>query len=196
MNVYDFDNTIYDGESIVDFFLFCMKKKPNLTLYFPRVIYTLVLYKLRLLSIEKFYKLASKLSSAALSNKEYLDDFVKEFWKKNHRKLKPKYVNMLTSKDVIITGSPRLLMLGIMNELAVLPENIICSEFNLDTGCFEFICLRENKVAVFKEKYPKEKINNFYTDSLNDIPMMRLAKNSYLVKKNKDPKLIEPKVYR
>lgn len=27
VNLYDFDNTIYDGESTVDFFLFCLKKK-------------------------------------------------------------------------------------------------------------------------------------------------------------------------
>lgn len=196
MNVYDFDNTIYDGESIVDFFLFCLKKKPSLILYLPRVMYTLLLYKLRLLSIKKFYKLAGKISSAVLSNKEHLNEFVNEFWKRNRRKLKPKYVNMLTDKDVIITGSPRMLMMGIINELNVLPQNIICSEFNLDTGCFEFICLRENKVAVFKEKYPNKKISNFYSDSLNDIPMMKLAKRSYLVKKNKNPKLIDVNIYR
>ena len=28
--VYDFDNTIYDGDSSVDFFLFCLRKKISL----------------------------------------------------------------------------------------------------------------------------------------------------------------------
>ena len=45
MNAYDFDNTIYDGESLFDFFIFCMYKKKSLILYFPFVLYILVLYK-------------------------------------------------------------------------------------------------------------------------------------------------------
>ena len=28
MNVYDFDDTIYAGDSTVDFFFYCLKKKP------------------------------------------------------------------------------------------------------------------------------------------------------------------------
>lgn len=195
MNVYDFDNTIYDGESLVDFFVFCMKKKPSLIWYLPLLIYTLVLYKFRLLSIPKIYKLSSKISSVAISNKDHIDELVEQFWKKNRSKLKPKFLEMLTAEDVIITGSPRILIFGIISELKVLPSNVICSEFDLNTGCFEFICLRENKVGAFTKKYSEAHIENFYTDSLNDIPMMRLAKHSYLVKKKKDPELIDPKVY-
>ena len=30
MNVYDFDNTIYDGESVIDFFLYYCKKDKSL----------------------------------------------------------------------------------------------------------------------------------------------------------------------
>ena len=198
MNVYDFDNTIYDGESLYDFFIFSMKKKPKLIRYFPLILYTLIFYKLRMISIEKFYKLANKMSSVFqdFSDENVVDQFVEEFWQKNRHKLKPKYLEMLTDKDVIITGSPRMLISGIMNELAVLPSNIVCSELNLSTGCFDFICLRENKVSVFKEKFPNAVIDKFYTDSLNDIPMMKLAKCSYLVKGYKEPKLIDPKINR
>ena len=30
MNVYDFDGTIYDGDSSIDFYLFCIKRKPSI----------------------------------------------------------------------------------------------------------------------------------------------------------------------
>ena len=33
INVYDFDNTIYDGESLLDFYLLCIKHHPNLGKY-------------------------------------------------------------------------------------------------------------------------------------------------------------------
>lgn len=33
MNVYDFDGTIYDGDSTVDFYLYCIRKHPWLIVY-------------------------------------------------------------------------------------------------------------------------------------------------------------------
>ena len=33
MNVYDFDNTIYDGESVFDFYHYSVRKQPKLIRY-------------------------------------------------------------------------------------------------------------------------------------------------------------------
>jgi len=44
MNVYDFDNTIYDGESFIDLFIFLFKKDPSLVKYIPDVINGLYKY--------------------------------------------------------------------------------------------------------------------------------------------------------
>ena len=38
MNVYDFDNTIYKGESMFHLFLFYIKKYPRLLKHFPEVV--------------------------------------------------------------------------------------------------------------------------------------------------------------
>jgi len=184
MNAYDFDNTIYDGESLYDFFLFCMVKKKKLVLYLPLVIYILILYKLTLLTDKKLYKFSNLLSSAIINSKEDTAKYVDWFWSKNSYKLKPYFLDKLKEDDVIITASPRFLMDGIANRLNT--KNIICSEYNLNTGKFEFICFRHNKVKIFKELYPNAIIDEFYTDSLNDIPMLKLAKRAYLVKKIKE----------
>lgn len=188
MNVFDFDNTIYDGESLIDFFDFCINKKKYLSLYIPLVLYTAILYKLNLLSIDKLYELASKMSSEVINNKENADLFITEFWKKNEHKLKKSYLDMINSNDVIITASPRLLIDKIKDKLKT--NHIICSEFNLETGKFEFICFGVNKVTAFKQLYPSANINSFYTDSKSDQPLMELAKNTYLVKKKHPAKLI------
>ena len=50
MNVYDFDNTIYKGESAIDFFVYFMKRDPKLLLYVPKVIKALIRYKMRMCS--------------------------------------------------------------------------------------------------------------------------------------------------
>ena len=45
MNVYDFDNTIYEGESGVDLFLGYLKKEPRLLAKLPMAIKCIFQYK-------------------------------------------------------------------------------------------------------------------------------------------------------
>ena len=64
-------------------------------------------------------------------------------------------------------------------------KNFVGSEVDLEKRKLISFCYRENKVKAFKEKYPNAEIDNFYTDSLNDQPMIDLAKNAFLVKGDK-----------
>ena len=194
MNVYDFDNTIYDGESIVDFFYFCITKKKSLSKYIPLATYTVALYKMNALTSEKLYELASKISSIIVENKECANELIKEFWILNKHRLKKYYLDKITSCDVILTSAPRILIEGILEELKT--NNIICSEFNLETGKFEFLCYRENIVVAFKNQYHNAVIEEFYTDSMNDLPIIKIANKSYLVKKKEKPKLINKNLYK
>ena len=54
MNVYDFDNTIYDGESALDFFWYCLKKKPVLLKVLFPILFDLIKYKSCRMSEEEF----------------------------------------------------------------------------------------------------------------------------------------------
>jgi len=191
MNVYDFDNTIYDGESSLDFFYFYFKKEKGIIQYVPLIGYTLILYKLNLLPLEKLYELASKLSIAILQNKEKARKLVEEFWCMHEHKLKPQFLEKIKKEDIIITASPSILIDGIKEKLNT--KNIITTEINLETGAFEFICYGKNKVQKWKEKYPNTTIDEFYTDSLSDKPLMEQAKKVYLIKRGKAPKIIQDK---
>lgn len=194
MRVFDFDNTIYNGETVVDFFLFCVKKKKTLCLYIPLVVYTTILYKLNILSINKLYRLASKMSSAVINNKENAGLFVKEFWEGHECKIKQEYLDIIEPNDVVITASPRMIIEGINNKINT--KNFICSEFNLDTGKFEFICMGKNKVIKFKETYPNATIKEFYTDSLTDKPLIQISEKTYLIKGEKTKKIITNNSYK
>ena len=183
MKVFDFDNTIYDGESLVDFFCFCVRKKKSLIFKISTVLYAAILYKMNKLSIDDLYIKASKLTKVITNNKDDIDEYVNMFWQKNKKKLKQNMLDKIREEDIIITASPDILIKGIASKLKT--KNIISSILNVDTGKFEFICFRENKVTVFKEKYPNAIIDEFYTDSLADLPLMKLAKKAYLVSKDK-----------
>ena len=100
---------------------------------------------------------------------------------------------MLKEDDLIITGCPNFLINHIKDELKV--KNIICTEFDLKNRQIDFICFGDNKVKAFKKKYKNQKINKFYTDSLSDIPMMKLANEVYLVNKEKIKKIDKTKYF-
>ncbi len=36
INLYDFDNTIYEGDSSTDFFFYCLKKYPKIVKIIPK----------------------------------------------------------------------------------------------------------------------------------------------------------------
>ena len=48
MNVYDFDGTIYNGDSSIDIYFFLLKRYPKLIAYFPKQMLGIVKYKLHL----------------------------------------------------------------------------------------------------------------------------------------------------
>ena len=93
MTVYDFDNTIYDGESTFDYFLFCLRR------------------------------------------------------------------------------------LGL--------KNAVCSSADLAAGKITRLCFRENKPELFAALFPNQTVEAFYTDSLNDRPMMLYAEKCYSVRREK-----------
>lgn len=183
MRVFDFDNTIYDGESVFDFFLFCVKKQKYLLKYMPLMIKDLILYKMRLLTEEKLYEQASRLTKEIVKNREHADAYIEEFWRLNSHKLKSEFLDMIEENDIIISASPAILIEGVGGRLKT--KNIIGSEIDLDTGELKFMCFRSNKAKAFNNAYPKVKIDEFYTDSLNDMPLINAAEKAFLVKKGR-----------
>ncbi len=186
MNIYDFDNTIYNGESLYDFFLFCLKKDLLLIRFFPQTLIALISYKLNLINVDKIEKNLNKIIQKTSHTLDF-EKLVKEFWQKNINKIKPQFKNMLTEKDIIITGCPDILFNEIKDTLNV--KNSICSQFDIKNNKLNLLCIGKNKVKRYNELYPDIPINKLYTDSLVDQPLMDLAKEVYLVKKDKITKI-------
>ncbi len=183
LNVYDFDNTIYDGESIFDFFVFLLRKKPSLIRHLPIVIKVLLGYKLCKISEEELTKTAEIYIKKFFSYFTDIDSLINEFWDKHMHKIKRFYLESKRPDDVIITASWDRLIKEIADRIGI--NNYIASSIDEKNFKIGFLCYRQNKVGVFNKKYNGMEIENFYTDSKNDIPMMEIAKNAYIVKGNK-----------
>lgn len=187
MNVYDFDNTIYDGESVFDFYLFSLKKYPLLITVFPKLLKMLIKYKACKITVTELLQASEKYAMKVLSGIDF-EGLVSDFWDKNQRKIKKFYLAQQKADDVIISASWSFLIEEIGNRLGI--KNVIASEMDIKTGSVKRLCFREKKVQIFKECFPDGRIDAFYTDSMNDAPMFYLAKHVYIVKGNNIRELI------
>lgn len=176
MNVYDFDKTIYDGDSTIDFYLFCLKNHKRIIFLLPIQFWGMIMYKLKLKEKE-YFKEKFFVFLKYINN---VDHEVKEFWIKNDKKIQKWYLNQKKDSDIIISASPDFLLNVICKKLNV--KNLIASNVDKKSGKFlSKNCYGEEKAKRFKQKFGSKQINNFYSDSYSDGPMMKLAKTSYMV---------------
>ena len=178
INIYDFDKTIYDGDSSIDFYKFCLKKKKTLIIRVFPFLFHFFLHRLSLISKEK---LKSSFFSF-LTKFDDIDILVDDFWLKNTGKIKEFYLNKDHSKDVIITASPEFLIKPVADKLNV--KCLIGSVVDKKTGAFlSKNCKGIEKVNRLYDKFNKDiKVINVYSDSYSDTPIFDLGKNNYLVR--------------
>ena len=185
MNVYDFDNTIYRGESSLDLFFFYLKKHPSLVRYLPKALVGIIKYKLRMVPVD------SLLNNYAIFAEDFLrgldpatlDKDMERFWDRHMHKIKPFYLAQQQEDDLIISASPEFFLKVLFKRIGI--KNLIGTTIDKKKGKIEFVCYRENKIPAFQCRYPDTEIENFYTDSMNDKPLMDLSRNVFMVKGNK-----------
>lgn len=180
MNVYDFDGTIYHGDSTRDFVFYLIKNHPKVIKYIPAFILAAIKYRLKIISKTKMKETLYRFLNSFKNNE--IKKVVCNFWDEHRKNIYVWYYKKKNSSDVIISASPRFLLEPICRELNV---NLICSEVNIKNGDYIGLnCFGEEKVSRFYKEYPDAKINEFYSDSKSDMPLAKLAKKSYLVKRN------------
>jgi len=178
MNVYDFDHTIYDGDSSVDFYLYVLKKKPYLIILLPYQLFGLIFYFFNICTKERM--------------KEYFFVFLRfipvhemvfNFWKQNLGKIKTWYLNQKNNKDVIISASPEFLLAPLV--CGQLNVSLIASEINEKTGKFlGKNCYGQEKIIRLIAMYPKAVVSKFYSDSYTDAPLAEIAEDAFLIHNN------------
>ncbi len=184
MNVYDFDNTIYNGESVLHFFFFYIKKTPYLLKYIPKVFYALFKYKAGKITVEKALEEYAPFVEDYFKNISDIRADSVEFWDKHMHNIKPFYKEIQREDDVIVTASPESTMQEICKRLGI--KHCVGSIIDEESGKIHRLCMRSRKVPAFFEAFPDAHIDNFYTDSpKNDAPLIEIADHAFVVKGNK-----------
>lgn len=180
MNVYDFDGTIYSGDSTIDFYFWELKKHPVIMKAFCKQVMGVLKYAVKM--IDK-----TGMKSEFFSFLKYIDSVDEDvalFWEENEDKIENWYIEQKEVSDVVISASPEFLLEPICTKLHI--ADLIATNVDKSTGkIYGENCRGEEKVKRFSTKYKNMNVEKFYSDSRSDAPMASLANEAYFIKKGK-----------
>lgn len=181
MNVYDFDGTIYNGDSGVDFIKFVAMKKPFFMLgHMFRFVGTFAKYKMKKID----FKTTKGILFSFVKKIHNLEDITCEFAKKKKNKVKAYYNDQRKDDDIIVSASLDFYLLPLCKEIGL--NTVICTKYDVKRGIIiGENCKGNQKVIAFNSAYGEATIiDNSYGDSKNDIPILCRAKNGFVIKNN------------
>lgn len=177
MNVYDFDKTIYDGDSTFNFYKYCLRKKPWLIFGLWRVLIPFIKYLFGKGTKTAFKEKIYESFLPKIDRETYLEDF----WKVNVKKIKKFYLDNQKEDDIIISASPVFIVKPCTDKLGI--KYLYASNVDPDTGKYDGInCHGAEKVRRFEEAgFKREDVDEFYSDSLSDTPLAEISKAPFIV---------------
>ncbi len=187
IDVYDFDHTIYYGDSSLDFYFFCIRNKPSLLKYLPYQFWHTLLFIAKLEPRTRFksdfFIFLRDIDTAS---------YVNRFWDGHSKKVKSWYIKGDHSKDVIISASPDFLLRPLCDELQT--RALIATKMNSRDGKIEGNnCRGKEKVRRLHEEIKNPTVRKVYSDSVSDMPILSLAEEPYIVFGDKIVPLVEYK---
>ena len=196
--VYDFDKTIYSGESGTNFFTYYLKKYPLKAILFGLTyLKEVLLYLVKITDLkrlkERFFIFLESHSNEEIE--KIVDGFWKEYGKKMYSWTQKELEKNKKEADMVIVTSatPLFLLERLIPEMGY--DMVFGTEFQGD-GKEKFIAeiKGENNKGMEKvrklNKWAKEndieyEIIKFYSDSLADKPLYDIADKKYWIKKRK-----------
>ena len=112
-----------------------------------------------------------------------IDEYLINFWNQNYKKIKKWYLDSNHDNDVIISASPEFLLEIPIKKLKI--KKLIATLVDKKSGKFlSNNCHGKEKVKRLFEEYSNIIVTKMYTDSLTDKPLLDIALNGYIVKKD------------
>lgn len=175
MDVYDFDGTLYEGDSTADFLRFCAGRHPRILTTLPRT--ALAAFEclgLKWISKTQFKEMLYRF----LPKVPDIHREVEAFWASHERKIagpcRPQ------PGDVVISAGPEFLLRPMCEKRGLA---LIASPVDPITGrTLGPNCSNEQKVVRLQAEHPDTPVRRFFSDSHNDDPLAALAQEAFMVK--------------
>lgn len=177
MNVYDFDKTIFRGDSTARFYVYCLLHRPKMWLDVPAQALNGLMYALRLKEKQAFKQRMFHFLTLIGD----VDATLAAFWAKNFSRVKPWYYEKRRPDDVVISASPEFIVKPACDRLGV--SCTMGSPVDKRTGKYSGLnCHGKEKVVRFRAVFGNAQIEEFFSDSYSDTPLAELAQKAWLVK--------------
>ena len=194
LSVYDFDKTIYNGETLNDFYRFYLIKKPWKIYTVIFQLWYFLLYVLKIINLEKLKENFLRFLNG--ENTGELKKLIREFWEKKESKINPwvKDEILKNKKEteilVAISASPTFLIidrLRLMGFDVVIGTDFLFESTKFHSHITSKNCKNYEKVRRLdnwaEDNNIQYDIVNFYSDSIADKPLFDLAEHKYWIKK-------------
>lgn len=180
MNIYDFDDTIYNGDTNRDILMYGFKKHPFLVLK--------ALKKAKKLQndykrgVIEFERVKEAILSFIFEIKNY-PKFINDFVDSHMKNIKPWYLNRRTQNDIIISASYELWIMQFCKRLGI--RYVIATKTDSDGRIIGKNCKGAEKLKRLASVIPNAVIVSAYSDSSCDIPILEAARTAYVVEGDK-----------
>ena len=175
MNLYDFDKTVYYKDCTVEFWKYCLRRKPYLIFGLPIQAFGFFLYKLKI-KPKEYFKSAFLFFIKHFKN---IEEETERFWDKEERNICRHFRDMLKEGDVIVSASPEFLVAPMAKRLGV---RCLASPVDSKTARFTAPnCKGEEKLRRLAA-IGITSAEQAFSDSASDLPMLSLAKEGFVIK--------------
>ena len=194
LSVYDFDKTIYNGETLNDFYRFYLIKKPWKIYTVIFQLWYFLLYVLKIINLEKLKENFLRFLNG--ENTGELKKLIREFWEKKESKInlwvKDEILKNKKETEILvaISASPTFLIidrLKLMGFDVVIGTDFLFESTKFHSHITSKNCKNYEKVKRMNKWAEDNNIQydivNFYSDSIADKPLFDLAENKYWIKK-------------
>lgn len=175
MQAFDFDGTLYKGDSSLDFAKYCFMHQPQCFKALPKIVSGAISFSIGRISRkvlkERFFSFLPYVIN--------LEDVVLNFWVSNSRKLNEVAVSKVCAGDVLVSASPEFLLKKQFENLGMILIATLMNPYS--ARIIGENCRGHEKVKRCIEYGFTEPFEAFYSDSYVDFPMMEFSKKKYLV---------------
>jgi len=174
MDIYDFDGTLYRGDSTADFLKWCLRRYPRIAATLPRTgVAALACFGLHAIDKTSF-KNALYRFLPLIPN---VETEVARFWRTHEHNVtgpcQPK------TGDLVISASPEFLLRNVCAHRGL---ELIASQVDPLTGrTLGPNCSGAEKITRLGERYPHAVVERFFSDSHNDDPLAEIAQQAFMV---------------
>ncbi|MDI9541054.1 MAG: HAD family hydrolase [Bacillota bacterium] len=177
MNVYDWDKTIYPKDSTAEFYVYNIRKDLTLLRFFPKQLIGWILWGLKIIDKTEM----KKYFYSYLKGVKNIDEKLEAFWDERISNINSWYRDLQKEDDIVISASAHFMVEPACRRLNI--KYLIASEVDRYTGkVLSENCSDKEKLNRFiKAGFNVKEIENFYSDSNNDIHLALKAKKAYKV---------------